>query len=80
MGYDDLKVIEAKKFLVAVTGGERRTCTIHDAHAVSEVISAATASAETGAWQKIPEVPDTTYRSRSHDQPRQPVMTSEEQT
>ena len=27
MGYDDLKVIEAKKFLVAVTGGERRNCT-----------------------------------------------------
>ena len=28
MGYDDLKVIEAKKFLVAVTGGERRNSTI----------------------------------------------------
>src|SRR4029450_12425511 len=30
MGYDDLKVIEAKKFLVAVTGGERRNCTAAD--------------------------------------------------
>ena len=28
MGYDDLKVIEAKKFLVAVTGGEQRNSTI----------------------------------------------------
>jgi predicted dehydrogenase len=31
MGYDDLKVIEAKKFLVAVTGGERRNSTVDDA-------------------------------------------------
>lgn len=63
MGYDDLKVIEAKKFLAAIAGGERSTCTIHDAHAVSEVISAAVASAETGAWQKVPAVSGTTYRS-----------------
>ena len=31
MGYDDLKVIEAKKFLVAVTGGEQRNSTIEEA-------------------------------------------------
>ena len=31
MGYDDLKVIEAKKFLVAVTGGEQRNSTIDEA-------------------------------------------------
>ncbi len=61
MGYDDLKVIEARKFLVAVTGGERRTCTVSDAHAVSEVIAAAAASAETGTWQNVPDVPGTTY-------------------
>jgi hypothetical protein len=30
-GYDDLKVIEAKKFLVAVTG-ERRNSTVDDGH------------------------------------------------
>src|ERR687890_1165878 len=44
MGYDDLKVVEAKKFLVAVAGGERRNSTVDEAHHVAEVISAAAAS------------------------------------
>jgi predicted dehydrogenase len=57
MGYDDLKVIEAKKFLVAVTGSERRNSTADDAHHVAEVIAAAAASAESGAWQQVPSVP-----------------------
>ena len=61
MGYDDLKVIEAKKFLVAVTGGERRNSTVHDAHHVAEVIAAAAASAESGAWQQVPSVPGATF-------------------
>jgi predicted dehydrogenase len=60
MGYDDLKVIEAKKFLVAVTGGERRNSTVDDAHHVAEVISAASASAESGTWQQVPRVPRAT--------------------
>jgi predicted dehydrogenase len=53
MGYDDLKVIEAKKFLVAVAGGERRNSTIDDAHHVAEVISAAATSAESGRWEQV---------------------------
>jgi predicted dehydrogenase len=61
MGYDDLKVIEAKKFLVAVTGGERRNSTIEDAHAVAEVIAAAAASAASGTWQAVPAVPGATF-------------------
>jgi len=61
MGYDDLKVIEAKKFLVAVAGGERRNSTIEDAHAVAEVISAAAASASSGTWQAVPAVPGATF-------------------
>ena len=61
MSYDDLKVIEAKKFLVAVTGGERRNSTIDDAHHVAEVISAAAASAQSGAWQQVPRVPRATF-------------------
>ena len=56
MGYDDLKVIEAKKFLVAVAGGERRNSTIDDAHQVAEVISAAARSAESGRWERVPAV------------------------
>jgi predicted dehydrogenase len=61
MGYDDLKVIEAKKFLVAVTGGERRNSTVDDAHHVAEVIAAAAASAERGTWQHVPAVPRATF-------------------
>ena len=61
MGYDDLKVIEAKKFLLAVTGGERRNATIQDAHAVAEVIAAAASSAASGTWQAVPAVPGATF-------------------
>jgi predicted dehydrogenase len=61
MGYDDLKVIEAKKFLVAVTGGERRNSTVDDAHHVAEVITAAAASTESGTWQRVPAVPGATF-------------------
>ena len=61
MGYDDLKVIEAKKFLVAVAGGERRNSTIEEAHADAEVIAAASASARDGSWHQVPPVPGATF-------------------
>ena len=64
MGHDDLKVIEAKKFLVAVTGGERRNSTVDDAHHVAEVIAAAAASSERGTWQQVPAVPAADIRRR----------------
>ena len=71
MGHDDLKVIEAKKFLVAVTGGERRNSTVDDAHHVAEVIAAAAASSERGTWQQVPAVPAADIRRRRGHQPRQ---------
>jgi len=61
MSYDDLKVIEAKKFLVAVGGGEQRNSTIADALADAEVISATAASAQDGAWHQVTPVPGTTF-------------------
>ena len=61
MSYDDLKVIEAKKFLVAVGGGEQRNSTIAEAHADAEVIAAAAASARDGAWHKVAPVPGATF-------------------
>jgi predicted dehydrogenase len=61
MGYDDLKVIEAKKFLVAVTGGERRNCSVDDALSAAEVVSAAERSAADGSRQKVPAVPGATF-------------------
>ncbi|MGW1777952.1 Gfo/Idh/MocA family protein [Streptomyces sp. NPDC002143] len=61
MGYDDLKVIEAKKFLAAVADLAHDNSTIEDAHAVAEVIAAAAASAESGSWQPVPAVPGANF-------------------
>jgi predicted dehydrogenase len=61
MGYDDLKVIEAKKFLVAVAHGEQRNSTIQEAHADAEVITAVAVSARDGAWHKVTPVPGATF-------------------
>ena len=61
MSYDDLKVIEAKKFLVAVGGGEQRNSTIEEAHADAEVIAATAASARDGAWHSVAPVPGATF-------------------
>src|SRR6185295_5027209 len=61
MGYDDLKVIEARKFLQSVTQGVGGACTIDDAQSAAEVVSAAVTSASTGSWVKVPAVPRATY-------------------
>jgi predicted dehydrogenase len=61
MSYDDLKVIEAKKFLVAVAGGEQRNSTIEEAHADAEVIEATAASARDGAWHQVTPVLGATF-------------------
>ena len=61
MGYDDLKVIEARKFLVAVTGGERRNSTIEEALADASVITAIASSAVDGQWHKVTGVPGATF-------------------
>lgn len=53
MGYDDLKVIEARNFLAAVTGQDDRTATIADAVAVAEVLSAAETAARIGTWRTV---------------------------
>ncbi|MBS3182705.1 Gfo/Idh/MocA family protein [Leucobacter manosquensis] len=60
MGYDDLKVIEAKKFLQAVLGREAINSNIQDALSAAQVISAAERSAETRTWQSSTPVEGTT--------------------
>lgn len=60
MGYDDLKVIEAKKFLEAFTGGAHLNSNINDAVASARVVSAAEKSAESGQWVSLPVEPGTT--------------------
>ena len=66
LGYDDLKVIEAKKFLVAVTGGEQRHSTIDEALADAAVIAAIASSAEDGQWHPVSPVAGATF---GHPQP-----------
>ena len=56
MGYDDLKVIEAARFLRAVlerdTAGSAH-CTVADAYVAAEVVQAAVDSAASGSWVRV---------------------------
>ncbi|WP_237225145.1 Gfo/Idh/MocA family protein [Rothia nasisuis] len=53
MGYDDLKVIEAKKFLLAYLGYESQHASINDALAANRVLDAAEVAAQTNSWRKV---------------------------
>lgn len=53
MGFDDLKIIEAKKFLAAVAGGAELNSNIHDAVAAAAVVEAAEQSAKTRSWHSV---------------------------
>jgi predicted dehydrogenase len=57
MSYDDLKVIEARKFLTGLDGGQPGQATIEDAQADAEVIAAIAASAADGSWHQVAGVP-----------------------
>jgi hypothetical protein len=46
---------------VAVTGGERRNCSVDDALSAAEVVAAAERSAADGTWQAVPAVPGGTF-------------------
>lgn len=56
MGYDDLKVIEAKRFLAAYIGQESVHADIRDAVAAQRVVSAAETSASARSWQQVDDV------------------------
>lgn len=60
MGYDDLKVIEAKKFLQGYVGGSSEHSNIYDAVAAARVVDGAEASAASGQWVHIPRTRGTT--------------------
>lgn len=60
MGYDDLKVIECRKFVEAYFGGPAKNSNIHDAVAAARVVSAIEKSAESRAWTTIAPVAGTT--------------------
>jgi predicted dehydrogenase len=53
MSYDDLKVIEAHRFLRSIETGTPQGATLADAIASAEALDAMTRSAETGTWVKL---------------------------
>lgn len=59
MGYDDLKTIEAKKFLLAYLGQDSQHADIKDGLAANRVVSAAEDSAESGRWESVEPVEGT---------------------
>lgn len=56
MGYDDLKVVEAKKFLLAHLGQGQLQADVHDALAANRVVYAAEKSALEGMWVAVEPV------------------------
>lgn len=54
MGYDDLKVIEARNLLRSVADGTPHGATLDDAVASAEALDAMTRSAASGTWARLP--------------------------
>ncbi|MFJ9723903.1 Gfo/Idh/MocA family protein [Streptomyces sp. NPDC101209] len=54
MGYDDLKVIEAHRFLRSIAEGRPCGATLPDAVRSAAVLEAMTESAQSGAWVSVP--------------------------
>ena len=54
MSYDDLKVIEAHRFLRSIADGAPRGAGLADAVRSAEALDAMSRSAETGTWIKLP--------------------------
>jgi predicted dehydrogenase len=52
MGYDELKIIEAQRFLQSIETGSAVGATIWDAVSTAQVIEAITESVRTGTWQR----------------------------
>jgi len=55
MGYDDLKVIEAARFLRSVADGKAHGATIDDAVAGARALDAMLESVRTGGWVEVPK-------------------------
>ena len=56
MGYDDLKVIEAARFLQSVADGEQREPGVREMLSAARVIDAMERSARTLAWEDVGEI------------------------
>jgi predicted dehydrogenase len=64
LGFDDLKVIEARKFLESYVGRTHVNSNIHDAVAAAQVIDAAERSADSGEWIHLEPVSGVTAAIR----------------
>lgn len=64
MGFDDLKVVEARKFLESVTGIRHLNSNIHDAVSAAAVCDAVETSATSGTWVDLPRVAGVTAATR----------------
>jgi predicted dehydrogenase len=64
MGFDDLKVIEARKFLESYIGARHLNSNINDAVASAAVCEAVERSAESGQWISIDPVAGVTAAIR----------------
>ena len=64
MGYDDLKVVEARKFLEAFVGVSARNSNINDAVSANRVLGATERSAESRTWESVAAVDGTTAAKR----------------
>ena len=53
MGYDDLKVAEAERFLSSIAGAHDRGPSIHDIVSAMRVVDAMDRSCDTGRWESV---------------------------
>ena len=60
MGFDDLKTIEAARFLSSVASGQQLAPSVADGLAAARVVEAAEASAIDGRWHSVPSPVGTT--------------------
>ncbi len=53
MGYDDLKVAEAERFLSSIADGSQRAPSIQDIVSTMRVVDAMDRSCDTGSWERV---------------------------
>src|SRR4028119_39312 len=53
MGYDDLKVAEAERFLSSIADGRQRAASIRDIVSTMRVVDAMDRSCDTGRWESV---------------------------
>lgn len=64
MGFDDLKIVEARKFLESYVGAAHVNSNIHDAVSAAQVIDAVERSAQNGVWIPLEPVAGVTAATK----------------